>query len=437
MTTRLTISRRSSRWLSALFLTSLIIAGCSSSDNDDTAPGVNTEVPASDGTTDEGVPAQTDDGATANTDGTTTEGGTSDSADSAGIGDPVDGLTTLEVDAAAGGFGAAPDDPDNKWTYFNFSTNEVIDINDAEADDSLEWHIAFKRVGVRLNGGISGPGSVSGAIIDAQSEFYDENGEPDLTVFSGATADGQLSAVSDNVASGELSFITDREIPAVNGEGQDQDASWWIYNASEHSVNANPDVWYVIRGAEGDSFSKLHVTDIQQSDRQITVELFLQSLGTDLFATDSVIWTAAIGADGGSLCYDFDQTVEVDCRAQSDTWDIQLEVSSDGRGWSIWTNGEVRGSGTEGASFGPLSSESQMAFVSAASVPNYFSDTSGGIFADQNWYEYNLEGNHRIWPNYRVYAVKAGETTYKMQMLSYYDMAGTSGILTMRFGVAE
>ena len=63
------------------------------------------------------------------------------------------------IDATAGGaFSSEPHD----FTYFSFEDQDVVALTDAEAAESAEWHIAFKRSNILLNGGISGPGNVRG-----------------------------------------------------------------------------------------------------------------------------------------------------------------------------------------------------------------------------------------------------------------------------------
>lgn len=166
--------------------------------------------------------------------------------------------------------------------------------------------------------------------------------------------------------------------------------------------------------------------------------MFIQGNGANAFSESAVVWTAAIGASGGALCYDFDDMVEIDCNAQSAAWDLQAEVSGDGRSWNLWTNGgDVRGDGQQGASFGPLTTQSQAGFTSADAVPTWFEDETGGAFESNSWYAYNLQENNRIWPNYRVYGINTSTGLYKVQILSYYNEAGASGYVSMRFDVVD
>ena len=362
-------------------------------------------------------------------------------AGDAGSGEDVDtntDITTLTLDASAGGFGAAEGDAANKWAYLDLDSGQVLDLTDAEASLSTQWDVALKRVDVRTNGGASGPGSVTAALADAQSVFYDEEGEPDLEVFSAATADSELPALQRAIDASQLTFEADTDVAAIDGSGIDEAASWWLYDAADHTVNPNDNAWYVVRGADGQSSARFHVTDIDQSSQQISVELFIQNTGESAFSDSAVIWTATIGGDGGSACYDFEQMVDVDCLAQADTWDLQFEIAAGGRSWNAWVNGgEVRGAGTQGAAFGPIASESIADYESSAAVPTLFEDSPGGVFTNSSWYAYDLDGNHRIWPNYRVYAVDTGDAIYKMQLLSYYDEAGTSGIVTLRYDIVD
>ena len=64
-----------------------------------------------------------------------------------------------EIDATAGG---AFSTEHHDFTYFSFEDQDVVVLTDAEAAESAEWDIAFKRSEIRLNGGISGPGNVMG-----------------------------------------------------------------------------------------------------------------------------------------------------------------------------------------------------------------------------------------------------------------------------------
>lgn len=367
------------------------------------------------------------------------DGGNSGSAPNANNNPPSNTMASVQIDATAGGLGASPDDPKNKYTYFNLDTGQVVNLSDADATASSAWHIAFKRTSIKLNGGVSGPGTVAGAVADAQDDFYDAaTGDPNPSVFLNATAESELAAFDAVTSAADLTFAEDRNVPYIKGDGSSD--GWWLYSGPPtYTVSANPDKWWLVRSAAADSYTKFHVTNIVQASRDITLEMFIQGTGNSAFSTTPITWMATIGAAGGSNCFDIDAAAEVDCTTAATDWDIKVEVSADGRDWNIWSNGGVSGSGNGGA-FGPIDSATIGAYVSGTSSPAgtditrfYGQDSAGGVFKDNTWYAYSLQGNNKLWPNYRVYAIGTGSVQYKLQILSYYNDAGTSGWIRFRY----
>ncbi|PID63927.1 MAG: hypothetical protein CSB44_00195 [Gammaproteobacteria bacterium] len=397
-----------------LVATSCALAACSSSDDDD---GNNANDSNGENTGTE----------TGGGENTGTEGGSSSATATT-----VDGITSIRIDATAGGFGADDNDPANHWTYYDISNATVLDLSDEAAASSNEWDIAFKRNNVILNGGVSGNGQVKGGIVDAQLDFYNEENEPLKDVFMAATAENELAALTEATDMSAVEFLSDHYVANIVGTGQTGDNSWFLYDPSTHQLSANADAWFAVRGASGDSYAKLHVTDIQTNERQVTTELFIQGAGASNFDTNTTTWVASPGAEGGKVCYDFETMGEMDCDSAADSWDLQLDISADGRSWNLWTNGGVYGSGDSGGSFGPMDAALATDTVNGASVPNWFDDTTGGVFADYPWYVYNLNGSHRLWPNFRVYAIETPEGTYKLQLVGYYDEGATSGFVSIR-----
>lgn len=77
--------------------------------------------------------------------------------------DGADWVST--VDATAGGFQVASTNP---WLYAKFTDQglEAVAVDDHDALLDETWDIAFKRYGVRLNSGPSGPGCVLGGAAE-------------------------------------------------------------------------------------------------------------------------------------------------------------------------------------------------------------------------------------------------------------------------------
>ena len=53
----------------------------------------------------------------------------------------------------------------NNWIYYDLNNDLIVDISDEEALTSLEWHMAFQRNHIKLNGGLS-------HIDDNDTEIY-------------------------------------------------------------------------------------------------------------------------------------------------------------------------------------------------------------------------------------------------------------------------
>ncbi|MEM7207445.1 MAG: HmuY family protein [Pseudomonadota bacterium] len=356
-------------------------------------------------------------------------GGSSSNSDSDEDGDTGDesGFTERTIDATSF----------TDFAYFNLDTGETVDLSTADAAASTDWHISLRRTALALNGGDAGPGVVTGAIADSQDDFYNSDGSPNVSVFTNASPDSELNAINDVTDFSSLTFTTDTFATNIIGDGTSD--SWWLYESSSFSVLPNPDVWNLIRGANGDSYAKFNVTAIDQPNRGITLDLYIQGVADAGFATTATQWTAAIGAAGGQLCYDIDTALEVDCTTAAATWDLLVEVTADGRGWNIWTNGGVYGEGTSGVSFGPLDQAGADSFVQGNPTDTFIAwgaDATSSVFDD--WYAYNLQSQRRLWSNYRVYAIDTGDAQYKLQILSYYDpTTGTSGNYTIRYTELE
>jgi hypothetical protein len=73
----------------------------------------------------------------------------------------------------------------------------------------------------------------------------------------------------------------------------------------------------------------------------------------------------------------------------------------------------------------------------AASVPAsvFRGDATAGVFNQDPWYRYNITNSNppQIWPTYNVYLVKRGTEVFKVQLIGYYDTAGQSRRVTLRY----
>lgn len=174
--------------------------------------------------------------------------------------------------------------------------------------------------------------------------------------------------------------------------------------------------------------------------------------------TRSATWNFVLPGSGDSLCYDFDAGTEV-AGCSGTAWD--LKVTSGGRSATLWTNSGTSGSGKGGAFGGPF--DRSWAVLSAwldatidpvdGALPDavYFKDTTRGTFTGSNdiqaaAFEYDLKGDHQLYPNYRVFLVTTDSGSadavgtpaapvFALQVTGYYGgpTGVTSGHVSFRW----
>ena len=117
---------------------------------------------------------------------------------------------------------------EDAWAYFSFASGDIVDIEDAE--NSEAWDIGFQRTQVKLNGGISGPGMGSAAMLT----------ETTFEAVTVAPAEGYLSDTEDTLA-----------IVPQSEKG------WYIYTGPPaHWILPLEDRVFVIKAADG-TFAKV------------------------------------------------------------------------------------------------------------------------------------------------------------------------------------
>ena len=353
-----------------------------------------------------------------------------------GASNPGDGngsnATQVVVDASAGGSGASADNPDNKRSYFSFASGAVVELSDEEAEASNAWDIAFKRTKITLNSNNNAV-AAEAALVAAQTDFY--NGEDAIKdVFLAATAASEVShfnaVTSDNL--GDTKFVKDGDKAALGTD-------WYSYNIDTHVISANADNSWIVRTAESDGEAIFNITAITTAGRaaaSYTAQFYINQAdnGEDFdFPAVATEFVADFSGDKAEVCYDINTQSELDCASNEDAWDVRFTPD-----FNIWVNGGVHGTGDAGA-LGPMTHDEADTLTSAA---HYSKDSSGGTFTDSDtqWYAYNLNGAHKLWPNYRVYVVKTNAGQYKLRVLSYYapvdstePAAGTSGVITFEY----
>ena len=163
--------------------------------------------------------------------------------------------------------------------------------------------------------------------------------------------------------------------------------------------------------------------------------------------SETATWQVTNLAPEAATCYDFDAKAESSCA--EDKWDIKFDNQA--RSVKLWSNSGDSGAGLGGV-FGLIDWSDLSRYSNATQDPDtkrditmhYNEDRSGGIFDAQPWFEYNLKGNHQLYPNNRVYLVTTDNSSamtdssvqqpiYAMQITNYYNDTGASGYPTLRW----
>lgn len=165
------------------------------------------------------------------------------------------------------------------WVYFDLASGATVALSDDEAESSTAWQIAFRRYEIKLNGGSSGIGSVAGYLGKEIDGFYDSEGNPVASAFTGTTPDDTLDELTANEFSTPArssGWVSDSEgsvlSPAYSGTYPGAlDYGFYSYNPTAgatadepaHRLTANEDAGALLRSGTGDSYARFHLQSIR------------------------------------------------------------------------------------------------------------------------------------------------------------------------------
>ncbi len=146
--------------------------------------------------------------------------------------DDAAGVKTLYVDASAGGFSGAKDNP---WIYVALSTSTRVDINDRQSFTSTDWDLALKRAVLHPNSGHVGVGGGGAQWLPGKS--FDTVTAADATSIKvEAWFDKDCTLIADAVGAPRTTFD-----------------GWYDYDGATTKVTPKAGV-FVVRGAKGELY---------------------------------------------------------------------------------------------------------------------------------------------------------------------------------------
>lgn len=153
------------------------------------------------------------------------------------------------------------------WVYFNLDTKQVVN-----SPAGSNWHIAFQRYSVKLNGGNVGTGGTMGGYVAYSSPTLYPGGSADADQLMNATPANTLADLtSDNMdfPASAAEWVQDKYSsplgPEPTGTAPELDYGWFALDASGFAT-AKADHAALLRSGEGNSFARIRVADIAYAD---------------------------------------------------------------------------------------------------------------------------------------------------------------------------
>ena len=289
--------------------------------------------------------------------------------------------------------------------YFSFETKGLVSRTSA-------WDVALRRYEVRVNGGVTGTGGVTGFSVGNNK---------------GATAAQVLAFTNENTRAA-FDSLRDAQIPADSFFKADRlilNANAFL-NVGGAAPTANAAAFWKVRRANG-AFALVRVTAIAFTGRALSSVTFESRLQTG--ATLGAAQTFTIATGSAPLSIDLGTGTAV--TPSGCNWDLLLSPAI----YEIGVNspcsaGTYPGLATPGFAGTTAASDAPeyapYLSVLTGPIPNSIEDVSGP-------FRYNLNNDQRLSPTFNTYLIRNGTKTWKLQVIGYYGASGAGGFPTLRY----
>ena len=302
--------------------------------------------------------------------------------------------------------------------YFDLDTQTQLTLTEEEAATDTTWDIGFKRTNVFLN--TNQETAVSLYFTGNNSDFYDDTGAPVPDLFLNASADSEL----DDYLAVTQSDIPDADAFSTDTETQVIGDTFYNYDFTTHVVTPNEETYYIV--SSDSNYTKFHVTDIVTEGRgigEITLGVMHQSVldGQTTFAEEVALTVDAVGcSDTVYIDFDIQQVV-----TQTDDWDLSIPCADGAGEFTLSIADDATVLRTDADTYDGVDPEAARFYGFSEEIVSEYAMSAN------NWYFYDST-SHLLYSQFGVYLIQAGDTTYKLQITSYYDEEGTSGAYSFR-----
>jgi len=336
----------------------------------------------------------------------------------------------------------------NSYTTLDAASDTTVaaqlDLASGQTVTDNNWQVAYQKyVGFKLNGGISGTGNVTGCIANEYTALFDADGLPIQAEFEALTIDTTIEDFEAVDKTSCTDFIEDSTQTVINLEdwlSADYSSGAPVYAALDEPQNG-----WIIQSATADAatgdyaYARVKVKSVDVSFGETTTRKL--TFGVEVWDATTASFLASV--DSPELDFS-NERVYWDIESNSivtaeDDWDMSVVVN--GQSYDLQTNGGGSGSGDGGVGAILVSDASIITDpTDSTQVYRYFADSATGILAEPGSYgplEYNVGGEHKMWPTFTTYLIKDGESYYKMQVVSNYGEDGTADSATLYIRYAE
>ena len=308
------------------------------------------------------------------------------------------------------------------WVYFDLESGEEVSTDTPEDDAS--WDLAFQRVKIKSNGGMTGSGDVQVARVDG-ADFDELTQAPSTGYVSDSAEDGD-----DDDSDPDYAF---------HGDNQ-----WYDYNPSDHQITPN-DAVFVVKTVEGNYY-------------KVKLVFYYDEAGTSGFPAFE--WGAIEAPSGEPMpepepepmgdefvvdASGDDEWVYVDVLsrqpvstanpAASARWDLAFNGTMVQTNSGSTTSGDGGALLAEGMNWDEVESTDTVGFQVDETLPIPGPPGSGEFSGNpvlNSWYDYNAM-THEVTAKDAVFIVRTADGEYaKLQFLNYED-----GVFTLRSTAIE
>ncbi len=141
------------------------------------------------------------------------------------------GVTTLYVDATAGGMTDAASNP---WTFVSLASSAQVEVTDLSSVQSTAWDLALKRSQIYTNSGDGGPGNGGAVLLDKEFDAVTRADTADALFTPETFFDGECNP----------------NVQMLTGALYTSFVDWYAYDENTHVLTPAGGT-YLVRGGTG------------------------------------------------------------------------------------------------------------------------------------------------------------------------------------------